>query len=133
MEDLSHSTLTLLDYFFLIFHSVFTLFNILGWIWLKTRLAHLVTVLLTLFSWSVMGIWYGFGYCFLTDWHWDVRRVLGTPPNSNSYIHFLIQETIGLDLPISWVDTGVTVVFSICFILSIALNFRDYQRRKLKE
>lgn len=129
MEDLSHSTLVFLDYFFLVFHSVYTLFNMFGWILQKTRLIHLVTSLLTLFSWLIMGIWYGLGYCFLTDLHWDVRTELGKPPNSSSYIHFLIWETTGLDLPPPLVDKGTVIVFSVCFLLSIYLNLRGYKRR----
>lgn len=130
MEDLNHGTLVFLDYIFLVFHSVYTLFNIFGWIWQKTRVVHLITLLLTLFSWLLMGIWYGLGYCFLTDWHWDVRTALGKPPDSSSYIHFLIRETTGLDFPAPLVDGGVVVVFSVCFLLSIGLNLRDYKRRK---
>ncbi|UOY06837.1 DUF2784 domain-containing protein [Muricauda sp. SCSIO 64092] len=130
MEDLSHGTLVFLDYFFLVFHSAYTLFSIFGWIWRKTRVVHLLTSLLTLFSWLLMGIWYGLGYCFLTDWHWDVRTALGKPPDSSSYVHFLIRETTGLDFPAPFVDTGVVVVFAVCFLLSITLNLRDYKRRK---
>ncbi len=130
MEDLSHRTLVFLDYFFLVFHSVYILFNMFGWCWAKTRLAHLVTALLTLFSWLIMGIWYGIGYCFLTDWHWDVRIALNNPPSSNSYIHFLILEITGFDFPAPLVDKITVVVFSVCFLLSIWLNLRDYKRRK---
>ena len=130
MEDWSHSTLVFLDYFFLVFHSIYTLFNMVGWIWQKTRFVHLLTSLLTLFSWLIMGIWYGLGYCFLTDWHWDVLIALGKPPNSNSYIHFLICETTGLDLPAPLVDKGVIAVFSVCLLLSIWLNLRDYKIRR---
>ena len=130
MEDLSHNTLVFLDYFFLVFHSAYTFFSIFGWIWKKTRVVHLLTSLLTLFSWLLMGIWYGLGYCFLTDWHWDVRTALGKPPNSSSYIHFLIREITGFDLHAPLVDTGVVVVFAVCLLLSIALNLRDYKSRK---
>ena len=132
MENLSYRSLVFLDYFFLVFHSVYILFNMFGWGWAKTRLAHLVTSLLTLFSWVIMGIWYGFGYCFLTDWHWDVRIALSNPPDSNSYVHFLIREITGFDFPALFVDIGVVVVFSACFLLSIWLNLRDYKRRKHK-
>ncbi len=130
MEDLNHSTLVFLDYFFFVFHSAYISFSMFGWIWRKTRFVHLLTSLLTLFSWLIMGIWYGLGYCFLTDLHWDVRIALEKPPNSNSYIHFLIRKTTGLDLPAPFVDKGIVVVFLVCFVLSIWLNLRDYNRRK---
>lgn len=130
MENLSHSSLMFLDYFFLVFHSLYCLFAVLGWMWHKTRLVHLITSLLTLFSWLIMGIWYGLGYCFLTDLHWDVRLALGKAPNSNSYIHFLIRETTGFDLPAALVDRGVVLVFSACFLLTISLNLIEYKKKR---
>lgn len=130
MHDLNHSTLVFLDYFFLTFHSIFTIFNIIGWIWKKTRKIHLIVAFLTVFSWVFLGIWYGWGYCFLTDWHWDVREALGNPPDSHSYVHFLIRETTGLDLPKNFVDKGIFIVFAISTSLSIWLNIRDFRRKR---
>ena len=65
------------DIFFVIFHSALIAFNLAGWIWRKTRKAHLVVLSLTMVSWFVAGIWYGFGYCPCTDWHWQVKKKLG--------------------------------------------------------
>ncbi|MCC5921935.1 MAG: DUF2784 domain-containing protein [Cyclobacteriaceae bacterium] len=65
------------DLFFTAFHTLFIVFNVVGWAFEKTRKTHLVTISLTLMSWGVLGIWYGFGYCPLTDWHWQVLRALG--------------------------------------------------------
>ena len=122
--------LVFLDYFFLIFHSVFTLFNVFGWIWKKTRKIHLITILLTTASWFILGIWYGLGYCFCTDWHWQVREMLDKPPESSSYIHFLILETTGINLSPSMVDNCVMIIFIVCFSLSIILNIRDRIRKR---
>lgn len=115
----------LLDWFFLLFHTLFTLFNITGWIFRKTRVLHLITMTLTLFSWTVLGIFYGFGYCFCTDWHWRVREILGRPIDSWSYIHFLIKEISGFNPDPVLVDKITFAVFMICFITTITLNIRD--------
>lgn len=120
--------LQLLDYFFLVFHSLFTLFNMTGWIFRKTRKAHAVTLGLTAFSWFVLGIWYGWGYCFCTDWHWQVRQALGRPIQSSSYIHFLIMEITGLDLDPGLVDNTVLAVFLTCVAMAVMLNVRDWRR-----
>ncbi len=117
--------LKLLDTFFLVFHSVFTLFNMTGWAWTKTRKAHLATILVTAGSWFILGIWYGWGYCFCTDWHWQVRDAMGSPIRSDSYIHFLILEITGIDLPSHLVDTVTLAVFIGCAVLSIGLNLKD--------
>lgn len=118
--------LRFLDIFFLVFHSVFTLFNTTGWIWRKTRKIHLATIALTACSWFILGIWFGWGYCFCTDWHWKVRDALGTPIRSNSYIHFLILEITGIDVEPGLVDTVTIAVFAACCALSIILNGKDF-------
>jgi hypothetical protein len=62
-----------LNIFFFVFHTAFTLFNAVGWAFRKTRRLHLVTLLLIVFSWFILGIWFGWGYCVCTEWHWQVK------------------------------------------------------------
>jgi len=120
--------LKFLDLFFIVFHTGFTLFNLAGWIWKKTRKVHLITIGLTLISWFVLGIWYGWGYCVCTDWHWQVREAMGEPIPFHSYIQFLVSELTG------WVpDRGLTdvmtlCVFLLCILLSVYVNRRLFSR-----
>src|ERR1044071_4217724 len=86
-----------LNYFFFVFHTLFTLFNIVGWMFRATRKWNLITLLLTAGSWFIVGIWYGWGYCFCTDWHWQVREKLGLYDQSNSYVHFLLLKLTGIN------------------------------------
>jgi hypothetical protein len=88
----------------------------------------LIGALGTFFSWFVLGIWYGFGYCFCTDWHWQVREALGRPVESHSYVHFLLLELTGIDFPSGLLDTTVVVVFALALLLSVVLNLRDRYR-----
>ncbi|MFC1669697.1 DUF2784 domain-containing protein [Spirochaetota bacterium] len=125
---LSKTTLQFLDYFFLVFHTSFTLFNVFGWIWKKTRKAHFITLALTAFSWFVLGIWYGWGFCFCTDWHWYVRQMLGRPIKSWSYIHFLILEITGIDMNPDLVDRSTMAIFALSVIASFYFNFKDWKR-----
>jgi uncharacterized protein DUF2784 len=122
--------LTFLNIFFFVFHTAFTLFNITGWIFRKTRKWHLLTLVLTAFSWFVLGIWYGWGYCFCTDWHWEVRKKLGYHDESNSYIHFLILKITGINLPVALVDSVTLIVFMVSAVISIVLNIRDRIKSK---
>ena len=96
--------LHLSDYFFFLFHSILILFNVFGWTIPRWRLANLITLSLTAFSWFILGIWYGFGYCPFTDWHWEVRQILGYNDQSNSYVHFLLLKITGINFPEIWVD-----------------------------
>lgn len=120
----------LLNIFFFVFHTVFTLFNIVGWLFSKTRKLNLITLLLTAFSWFVVGIWKGIGFCYCTEWHWQVREHLGYTDQTNSYIHFLILKLTGANLSVSLVETATMIGFAISLIMSVWLNVRDWRRKK---
>jgi hypothetical protein len=105
----------------------------MGWIFKATRKWNLILLLLTGCSWFILGIWYGWGYCVCTDWHWDVRRKLGYIEESDNYIHFLFLKLTGINLPDKLVENGVMIFFVLSLAMSISLNLRDYiQRRKEK-
>src|SRR5690606_14479047 len=122
--------LVALDIFFFVFHTLLTVFNLVGWAFRKTRRLNLITLVLTAFSWLVLGIFYGFGYCFLTDWHWDVREQLGYDMRSNSYIHFLVTALTPITVSENTVDIVAAVVFFLAFAASIGLNLRDWKRSR---
>ena len=82
---MSETLLKILNLFFFGFHTVLILFNIFGWLIPRWRLANLITLSLTAFSWFVLGIWYGWGYCFCTDWHWQIREMLGLPDDATPH------------------------------------------------
>src|SRR5689334_21017416 len=111
-----------LNYFFFVFHTLFTLFNIAGWAFRKTRKLNLVTLILTAFSWFVLGIWYGWGYCLCTDWHWQVREHLGYHDQQTSYIHFLFLKITGINLNEQFVQNATLIAFLLSFIISVWLN-----------
>lgn len=121
-----------LNIFFLVFHTAFTLFNVIGWAFKKTRTLHLVTMLLTAASWFILGIWYGWGYCLCTDWHWKVREAMDIHDRSDSYIHFLLLKITGVDMNKQLVEDGTLIIFGLCFLLSIGLNIRDHKRKNMK-
>ncbi|RBL92443.1 DUF2784 family protein [Chitinophaga flava] len=113
-----------LNYFFFLFHTLLMLFNTVGWMFRATRKWNLVTLLVTAFSWFVLGIWYGWGYCFCTDWHWKVREHLGYHDHSDSYVHFLLLKLTGINFNPRLVDYVTLIVFLISLIMSLWLNFR---------
>ncbi|MFH5831506.1 DUF2784 domain-containing protein [Halalkalibaculum sp. DA3122] len=115
-----------LDLFFIIFHTLLVLFNLFGWIWKKTRWLNFLTLSLTAFSWIVLGIWYGFGYCPCTHWHWLVRRELGHYDMPNSYIKFLVDLFTGWDVSPLLVDWATGISFLAAFCISLYLNYRDH-------
>jgi Protein of Unknown function (DUF2784) len=109
---------------FFAFHTAWMLFNCVGWIWRRTRPWHLATIALTGASWFVLGIWYGWGYCPCTDWHWQVRERLGyrDPP---SYTEMLFEQLTGIAVPTALANTVTVAVFVVVTVLSVVLNVRD--------
>lgn len=89
----------ILDLFFLTFHSALILFNLFGWAHPRTRPWHLLSIGLTLASWTIMGYWYGWGYCICTDLHWTVLRELGEHEIPNYYLVYLGERIFDISLP----------------------------------
>lgn len=117
------------DLFFFVFHTTLILFNIFGWAFKRFRRYNLITLLLTAASWFILGIWYGWGYCLCTDWHWTVRAKLGYVDNTNSYIDLLIMKITGQELNDALIDNATAGVFLASIVLSVWLNIRDYRDR----
>jgi hypothetical protein len=117
------SLLKFLDILLTVAHLVLIGFNLLGWIWIKTRKAHLITVAATAFSWFVLGIWFGWGYCPITDWQWKVKEKLGETDLPNSFIKYYADKISGRNIDPSVVDTITLVTFLIVIIGTIYFNF----------
>lgn len=126
------SVYAFLDKFFLYFHLLFSLFNLFGWIHPKTRKWNLITLLITAFFWFVAGFRYGFGYCPLTDWHWQVRERLGHTDMPYSYVKFMVDYFTGWDVDATTVDIVTMILFLLSLVLSVALNIRDHRRSRIK-
>jgi hypothetical protein len=121
----------LLDIFFVIFHSSLIIFNLFGWIWKKTRIANLITLILTGASWLFLGLIVGtLGYCPFTDWHFDVLYKLGKTDLPNSYIKYLADRLTGMDFDARMVDNVTLYAFVAALVLSLFFNIRDYLGKK---
>lgn len=122
---------SLLDIFFVAFHTSLTIFNIIGWAWKKTRVLNLITLILTGSSWLFLGMIVGVpGYCPFTDWHFRVLEKLGKTNLPNSYIKYLADRITGLNFNPRLVDTATLAVFICALAISIFLNMRDYYKKK---
>jgi hypothetical protein len=120
--------LTFLDIFFTLAHIILTLFNLTGWIWKRTRKAHLITLGLTLASWFVFGIWYGWGYCFLTDWHWDVKEKLGERNLPSSFIKYYADKISGKNFDPALVDK--VTLYCLVFAVAAAVYVNFIRKKK---
>ena len=119
------SILQFLDVLMYTIHVVVISINTFGWIFRRTRKIHLVVVLTTAFSWLVLGLWFGFGYCFLTDWEWDIKRQLGEISLPPSFIHYMINNSLNLSIDAGVLDLLTGLVFAVALVMSVVLNYRD--------
>lgn len=120
--------LALADATFLLLHTALILFNVLGWVVPAWRRANLVMLLLTAASWFGLGLFYGLGYCPLTDWHWQVLRAMGRTDLPRSYVQYLVTRLTGLVPDSGLVDTAVGVGFALALVVSAGLSIRDWRR-----
>jgi uncharacterized protein DUF2784 len=120
-----------LDLLLFVAHCIVISFNMTGWIWMRTRRWHLASLGLTVFSWLGMGIWYGLGYCALTDWHWQVKKELGETNLPNSFLIYFFNDVMGLGLETSFINRGAVTALAVVTLLSVVLNFRDYRQHRL--
>ncbi len=125
---MSEPVLQIIDIFFFVFHTIFILFNVFGWLVPRWRFMNFITLSLTAFSWFILGIWYGWGYCFCADWHWWVRDQLSYQNMSSSYVHFLILKFTSIDIAPNWVDIYTVVVFFTAYVISTYLNIKKWIR-----
>ncbi|MBG6236212.1 hypothetical protein IWX76_002793 [Pedobacter sp. CAN_A7] len=115
--------LQLLDIFYTVLHVVIIVFNLSGWIWLRTRIYHFYGILLTAFSWVFLGIWYGFGYCPITDWQWQVKEKLGENNLPDSFIKYLADQISGENINPNVVDVLTAVWFVLAAGFTVYMNF----------
>ena len=109
-------------------------FNLFGWIPRCCRRLHLVVAGLTLFSWLILGIRYGLGYCFLTDWHWTIKWELGESGLPNSFVQYFFKRYTCLKLSDAAVDYLTAVGFALAVLVSLHLNFIvPYLRKRRRE
>ncbi|MBN2481638.1 MAG: DUF2784 family protein [Bacteroidales bacterium] len=125
--------LRLADIFFLCFHSILTLFNLFGWIHPAARKWNLATLLLTGVSWFGLGIFYGWGYCPLTEWHFRILEKLGHQDLPLSYISYMLSRLFGLSVLQDMVDAVTLISFFAALAVSLFLNIRGLLHRRAED
>lgn len=129
---MSDSIYQTLDYGFIILHSLVVVFNLFGWAWRPARRANLLLLILTGLSWFGLGIFYGWGYCPLTDWHYQVLRELGIIDLPYSYITYMLGRCCGLSADPALVDVVVVLAFFSSLTISVVLNLRDIRAKSVQ-
>lgn len=115
--------LVFLDILLTIVHLTIILFNLFGWAFRSTRKLHFVFIVLTAASWFILGIWYGMGYCPVTEWQWNVKERLGENNLPSNFIEYFAEKITGYNFSGQLVNTVIGVCFAVAALLSVYVNF----------
>ena len=121
--------LPVLNVLFFVAHDLLIAFNLFGWIWPATRRWHLLTMGATLFSWLVMGAFYGWGYCACTDAHFAIRRELGIHGTETSYVQLAVHRLPGVTMSRQTADAVAVGALLMILIATATVWLRDRQNR----
>jgi len=119
-----------LDLLFTLLHLVIILFNLFGWLLPHLLKAHLIFALLTLASWLVLGIWFGIGYCPITDWQWQIKEKLGEHNLPASFVKYFADAVTGYSFDPALIDVLTGLSFGIAIFASVYLNIIRFRRNK---
>lgn len=120
-----NNNLFFLDIFFFIFHISIIFLNIIAPFFRKLRNLAMITQVLTLMSWFGLGLFYGIGYCPITDLHWLIKGKLGQTNLPHSFIEYLINSITCFDL-----SPGIiNIITIICFFSATFYNIKKLSNR----
>ena len=115
--------LGLLNILFHVIHLLIIFFYIFGWMMPETRTAHYILALLILFSWCGLGIFYGFGYCLVTDIQWKIKKKMGQDPGTKYYVKYAIDKVTGLNTNPKIINGATKSAYFGILIISTILFF----------
>ena len=118
----------LLNYFYHFIHIFVIIVATFGWTLAKLHKLQIAVIFSILLSWIGGGLFFGFGYCFLTDWHWQVRRRLGIVDDPHSYTKLIFDMISGEDTAPKLVDT-LTVAGLLIGIMGCIWRNRSISKR----
>jgi hypothetical protein len=77
----------------------------------------------TLASWFILGLWFGLGYCPVTDWQWQVKSKLGERNLPASFIEYYAEKITSYNFSTSFIDIVTLVSFLLAISFSVYFNF----------
>ncbi len=102
-----------LDVFFNFIHIIIILINCFGWAFKETLKLNIILLLITMLSWTILGIFFGLGFCFLTNLHFSLLGELKSTNIPFSYLDYLLIENFNLKVSSQTISLlSIVVVFS---------------------
>ena len=125
--------LQLLNIIISVGHVLLIVACLIGWIFPRTRKAHLILMGVVLGCWFLLGLKYGIGYCPLTDWHWQGKTKLGEESLPNSFIKYLLDHIFPHPTSPRVVDILTFVAFFISLAPALYLHWTGKAEQELAD
>lgn len=93
--------------------------NLTGWTIPALRGITLWVQGFTVASWVGLGVLRGWGYCPLTDWHWQVKRALGESDLPSDFVTYLLVRVAGLPVDETFVQGLILGSFAIAVVAAV--------------
>lgn len=126
--------LNLLDIAFYVVHLSIIVYSLIGWAWRRGRRAHLIFLGVIFACWFGIGLTfgYGFGYCPLTDWHWQLKVKLGASYTDLpvSFIKHVWDGALPWTITPRAADILTFAAFFTAVAITIYLNLYKHRARK---
>ena len=106
---------TIIDILFNTMHIFAILINCFGWAFKKTLRINLLLLLITISSWSILGLFYGVGFCFLTMLHSLSLDFFGPTSIPFSYLDYIILEKLNINTSSNIISLTSIFFYFFCF------------------
>ena len=122
---INHPYYTSIDSFFNLLHVFVVLVNCFGWAYKGTLKLNLAFLVITISSWCLLGIFYGIGFCFLTELHSIALNSIVYTKIPFSYLDYLLIERIGIKIDSTSISLiSISAIF-LSLTISIKKNFKE--------
>jgi len=122
--------LKIADVLLTVIHLIFIVFILFGWIPIKLRKVHYISMWIVFISWFLLGLYFGLGYCLLTDLHWKIKIKLNEVNLPYSFIKYILDRITKNDFDETMINYVTVVVFIFIFILSTYFFIKDKRSKK---
>jgi hypothetical protein len=108
-----------------IVHCIIILVSIFGFIYTDYLVYYLIFQFLILCSWLGYGLYdKRWGRCIITEIQWNIKESFNLRPETESYIQYWLKYKFGISSNETTVEKYIIAIYSLTFIIGIALYIK---------
>jgi hypothetical protein len=114
-------------------HMAVVAINLFGWMSRKSRVPTLILQGVTFCCWIGFGLAKGWwGYCPLTDWHWQLKSNMGEAVLPNSYITYIFSNWFMLPINDEFATGLIVGAMALSVMANVYLMVCAWQGKKFR-